>query len=31
MSYGVKVVGWWGPANRPGFWRANLWPITQPD
>jgi hypothetical protein len=31
MSYGVKVVGSWGPSNRSGFWRANLWPITQPD
>ena len=31
MSYGVKVVGSWRPSNRPESWRANLWPITQPD
>jgi hypothetical protein len=31
MSYGVRVVGSWGPSNRSGSWRANLWPITQPD
>ena len=31
MSFGVEAVGTWGPSERPGFWRANLRPIAQPD